>query len=280
MAFYRGGRGTGFREQRDALLNSPLTQPVDNTFDQVSQADLAVGGLRSLAGNMALGGRSGGEFTPPGVDPAIAERLRYQGNQGVADELDSIIAKYTDSLKAEYQNRFGSSELLNSASNTNGSEYADPFGNSDKTFNMDDYLKRALGAESGGNYNSKNPLSSARGGYQFIDSTWKSMVMNNPELGLTMDGRGNPEQEDRAIRKFTQDNIDYIRQFNIPINNATVYAAHFLGQGGAKTVLTQDDSVKLTNLLSPSVIKANPFLREMTVGSFKNWAAKKGGLLQ
>src|SRR5690606_26299096 len=70
----------------------------------------------------------------------------------------------------------------------------------------EDYYAAAESAESGGNRFAKNPRSSALGPYQFIDSTWQSLAKRRPELGLTPDGRTDPEQANRAMRAFTEEN--------------------------------------------------------------------------
>lgn len=104
-------------------------------------------------------------------------------------------------------------------------EALDPEGN---------YFRRLRVAESGGVASAKNPNSSARGLYQFIDSTWKNLV-ESPEgksAGLTMDGRGNAEQEDRAIRIFTKQNDAKLKSAGFDVNSGNRYAMHFLGEAG------------------------------------------------
>ena len=142
---------------------------------------------------------------------------------------------------------------------------------------MNNYFAAIRQAESGGNDGAKNPLSSATGRYQFVKSTWDSLVDRYPGAGITKDGRFDPEQQEIAIRLFTNENVHSLKAAGIPITGGSLYAAHFLGAGGAKSVLTKTDETPLTSILPESVIKANPFLRGMTVGKFKQWANKKGG---
>jgi hypothetical protein len=63
----------------------------------------------------------------------------------------------------------------------------------------------------------------------------------------------------------------------IPITGGTLYGAHFLGAGGAKQAFRNDDSARMADVVGPGVVRANPFLVNMTVGDFKRWTAKKGG---
>lgn len=141
----------------------------------------------------------------------------------------------------------------------------------------DDYYSSIRSAESGGNDSAKNPLSSATGRYQFTTGTWNGLMQSHPELGLTADGRLDPNQQERAIRAFTQENAQSLSSAGVPVNPGNLYAAHFLGAGGANRVLTQADDAPISNYLDAGVVQANPFLDGMTVGQFKQWAASKGG---
>lgn len=142
------------------------------------------------------------------------------------------------------------------------------------------YLDAVKAAESGGNPNARNPNSTAGGLYQFTQGTWYDMIRKRPDLGLTPDGRFDPQQQERAMRAFTDQNAGVLTNAGIPINPANLYAAHFLGAGGARSVLAQPDNVPMPVAVGPEVVKANPFLANMTVGDFKNWTAKKMGGIQ
>jgi|GEM_PF-2549088 len=141
----------------------------------------------------------------------------------------------------------------------------------------DSYYGSIRSSESGGNWNAANPNSSARGGYQFLRGTWEQLRYSRPDLGLTANGRGDPVQEDRAIRAFTQDNARTLIRGGVAISNGTLYAAHFLGAGGALKVLTAPMSAAVSNIVGPAVTQANGFLDGMTVADFISWAEKKGG---
>jgi len=139
------------------------------------------------------------------------------------------------------------------------------------------YFANTRRAESGGNDSARNPNSSATGRYQFIDSTWQGLMDSHPELGLTPDGRNDPAQQERAMKAFTMDNARQLKGAGVGINPGSLYAAHFLGAGGASKVLAADPNTPVASLVGPEVVQANPQLANMTVGQFQEWAASKGG---
>jgi len=139
------------------------------------------------------------------------------------------------------------------------------------------YLASARASESGGNDAAANPNSSALGRYQFLESTWGGLMKQYPELGLTPQGRTDPAQQERAMAQFTQDNARALAGAGIPVDPGTLYAAHFLGAGGAQKALTADPSTPMAALVDPGVIQANPQLAQMNAGDFAQWAQRKGG---
>lgn len=139
------------------------------------------------------------------------------------------------------------------------------------------YYSAIRQAESGGDDSAKNPASSATGRYQFTEPTWEGLRKRYPGAGLTADGRNDPKQQEAAIRLFTAENENTLKRAGVDGTNANLYAAHFLGAGGAVPVLKAPDKAALAGYVSPEVIAANPFLKGMSVGQFKAWAAEKVG---
>lgn len=140
---------------------------------------------------------------------------------------------------------------------------------------VDETLPHIVQAESGGNAAAKNPLSSATGLGQITSGTWKALQKAHPELALT-DVR-DPKQNLAATRALGVDNAKYLQSHGLPVTRGTIYMAHFLGNGGAADVLVTPDTVPMANAVSGAVMAANPFLRGMTVGQFKQWAERKMG---
>lgn len=142
---------------------------------------------------------------------------------------------------------------------------------------MNAYFTAISAAESGGDVLAKNPNSSATGIYQFTKDTWNDLRQKRPDLGLTEDGRIDPKQQESAVRAFTTDNARQLSRSGVKVNPGSLYAAHFLGAGGAVNAFAQPDETPMTSVVNPEVAQANPFLGDMTVGDFKAWAAQKGG---
>jgi muramidase (phage lysozyme) len=138
---------------------------------------------------------------------------------------------------------------------------------------MSDYYSKVGSAESGGNPNAANPNSSATGTYQFLDSTYNVYARR---LGLKGD-KNDPANQEAAMKAFTEDNAAYLSDNGIPLSNENLYAAHFLGTDDAKDVLTAPDEGLISDYVAPRVIKANSFLKDMTVLEFKRWLQRKVG---
>lgn len=139
------------------------------------------------------------------------------------------------------------------------------------------YYANARAAESGGNDLARNPTSSATGRYQFIQSTWDGLRQRRPDLGLTANGRLDPAQQERAMRAFTEENAAMLIRGGVAITNGALYAAHFLGAGGALKVMKAPMAASVASIVGEGVVRANSFLRNMNVSDFIAWAERKGG---
>lgn len=131
-----------------------------------------------------------------------------------------------------------------------------------------DYYNILAAIESGGNPNAKASTSSASGLYQFTKGTWTS-------LGFDWSNVFDVGQQNQAIQVLTNQNASILSNNNIPINNQSLYAAHFFGAGTASDILGASNGTPISSLVSANAISANPFLSGMNVGEFKNWLNSK-----
>jgi hypothetical protein len=135
----------------------------------------------------------------------------------------------------------------------------------------------------------KNPMSSAQGLHQFIDSTFvgtakkvfPELANKSPTEILALRGTkladGTPI-ESALEQRFRTDNIASLTNAGIQPTPGNTYLAHFLGAGGARSVLGADPSTPVSSLLSADAIAANKSVLEgKTAGEIAAWAANKFG---
>jgi hypothetical protein len=115
--------------------------------------------------------------------------------------------------------------------------------------------------ESGFNPSAAAKTSSAKGLYQFIKGTWEGMVSKYGSKYPILQEKGPEDSYANALAGalYIKENSDYLTKFKIPINATTIYAAHFLGPGGAKKLLTADPNANAAELM-PQAAKANDFI--------------------
>ncbi len=139
------------------------------------------------------------------------------------------------------------------------------------------YIAKLIGNESSGDPNAKNKLSTATGLGQFTKGTWQDfMKEKHPETkGDIQKLRNDPDLSKQAIVWYAQKNATQLSKSGLPVNDATVYLAHFAGVGGAKSLLKANTNETAESVLGNEVIKANPFLKDMTAGEVVDWASRK-----
>jgi hypothetical protein len=142
------------------------------------------------------------------------------------------------------------------------------------------YFDTLAKIESGNRPYVKASTSSASGLYQFIRSTWRGEggTWGN-DMSKAFGGLKPPiEEQTQRARSFTMKNLDALRKAGVPINKASLYAAHFLGVGTAIKMLKASTSAPAASIAGPAATKANPsILAGRTVQQFRDWLEKKTG---
>lgn len=122
------------------------------------------------------------------------------------------------------------------------------------------YFFRVGKAESNLNPNPPvNESSTAGGLFQFTDGTWKDTLDKyGAKYGL---GPDTPKTDARASAlmagELTKENAQGLKAAGLPVSEGTLYTAHFAGLGGAKKLLTADQSASAASIL-PDAAASNP----------------------
>jgi hypothetical protein len=131
----------------------------------------------------------------------------------------------------------------------------------------------------------RNPLSTAQGPGQFIDSTFVQTFRKTfPDASTGMTDKQILAQrgtgvETAMLKKFTEDNQAVLASRGFAPTNANTYLAHFLGAGGATKVLSAAPNTPIAQVVDAAAIAANPsvFRNIRTAGDMQQWAALKMG---
>jgi len=145
-----------------------------------------------------------------------------------------------------------------------------------------DLVSRIIGIESGGNPSARNPLSSATGAGQFIESTWLDTISKaRPDLVAgksrqeILDLRLDPAISREMTEAYAADNGSILHHNGFPVTPGNAYLAHFAGPQGALKVLNAAPQTPIVDVLGGGVVKANPFLSGKSAGDVIAWANRK-----
>ena len=137
---------------------------------------------------------------------------------------------------------------------------------------MAKFLTRIMQVESSGRQYAANTESSAKGIFQFINSTWQ-------QYGRGANVFDNAAQCDAVVR-FAMDNGASLRQtLGREPDAGEYYLAHFAGCSGARKVLSADPATPIKSLLSADAMRSNASISfrgkkfaDFTSGDLQAWA--------
>ena len=143
-------------------------------------------------------------------------------------------------------------------------------------------VDQIIRVESGGKADAANPLSTAVGLGQFIESTWiRMMTQYRPDLASTMSRadllalRTDPTLSREMVTNLAREGEAYLRNRGHQITAGRLYLCHFLGAAGADVVLSAQDDQLVADVMGAGVVNANPFLKGRTIAYVKEWAELK-----
>ena len=114
-----------------------------------------------------------------------------------------------------------------------------------------EYLFRTAGKESSFKPAAAGQGSSAAGLFQFTDRTWADMLAKHgAQYGL---GPNTPKTDATASAlmagELTKENAKALSDAGLPVNESTLYVAHFAGSGGATRLMTADPNAVAAGVL-------------------------------
>jgi hypothetical protein len=147
-------------------------------------------------------------------------------------------------------------------------------------FNLEAYHDKLVSAESDEDPSAVNPdpRSTATGLYQFVEKTWIDVgnkyfpeMMKDKTRNQQLEMRKDPEVSFKFFGVLTDETRRHLEGKGVPINNDTMYMAHFGGPDLAVRVFNASDTEPFSSYMSLRDIEINGFPKDMTVGSFKQW---------
>ena len=141
-------------------------------------------------------------------------------------------------------------------------------------------LKAKIGRAESPSDVAKNPRSSATGRYQFVRDTWLSYYKRRyGSQGLTdaqiLAKRTDGNVQEVLMDDLLADNARFLQGEGQPETAGNLYLTHFAGQGGARKLFRADPNARAIDVLGAEVVRANPFLADMTARDVIAWAARK-----
>ena len=134
------------------------------------------------------------------------------------------------------------------------------------------FLDRLMVAESAGRRNAKNPRSTALGPFQFINRTFLAVArrhFSSEIAGLSekqiLGLRTDPKVSRRAAAVYCEESASYLKGKGFQPTFAHLRLAFLLGPADAARIMQAPQQTPVVRVLSPAVIKANPFMRSMSV---------------
>lgn len=129
---------------------------------------------------------------------------------------------------------------------------------------IDKFARDVVAAESGGRVNAKNPLSTATGLGQFIESTWLRLFKQEfPDRAKGLSDaailafRTEAQTSFDLIKALARENAKALQTAGQTASEANLQLAHFLGAQGAVNVLKAAPGTPVSQVLPQNVINAN-----------------------
>lgn len=249
-----------FLGEDDPLLASQEEEEYTNALSGLFNAAQGIAGMR----NLPTKAMSAYENVTPDVERETlrAQSIPQQEPQQAPQQMTSQAPQRQMTSQAPQS---GINDLISAAAERNSVP--------------SDLLMNIAGAESSGRSDAANPRSSAKGVFQFIDSTWEG-------LGGTPGNQFDPQENVELGARFTRQNAERLKQeLGRDPTYAETYAAHYFGPGVSSMLKNADPSdpieVGLATFTNSrgvdQILRANPNLQGKTVGEVMSSLTAKAG---
>lgn len=153
-------------------------------------------------------------------------------------------------------------------------------------------VERIIAIESSGAPNAKNKRSSATGAGQFLEDTWheavrkyrRDLIQGRSEKEV-LELRRDAELAREIITRVLEQYATMLNKRGLPVTPGSLYLTYFAGPAGAVALLSGAENADAASLMASAdvtgrttrdkLIRANPFLKVLTVGDLKNWADQR-----
>ena len=265
-----GGGDEFFLDEDDPLLASQEEEEYTNAVSGLFNAAQGIAGMA----NLPTKAMSAYENVTPDVEretlraQSIPQKAPQQAPQQMTSQAPQQMPQQASGAPQQMTSQApqsGINDLISAAAERNSVP--------------SDLLMNIAGAESSGRSDAANPRSSAKGVFQFIDSTWES-------LGGTPGNQFDPQENVELGARFTRQNAERLKQeLGRDPSYAETYAAHYFGPGVSSMLKNADPSdpieVGLATFTNSrgvdQILRANPNLQGKTVGEVMSSLVAKAG---
>jgi hypothetical protein len=150
-------------------------------------------------------------------------------------------------------------------------------------------VERIIAIESNGDPNAKNKRSSATGAGQFLDDTWLEAVRRHRRDLIqgrsdkeVLELRRDAELAREIVTRLVEQYAIMLSKRRLPITPGSLYLTYFAGPAGAVALLSGAENADAASLMASAdvtgritrekLVRANPFLKVLTVGDLRTWA--------
>lgn len=118
-----------------------------------------------------------------------------------------------------------------------------------------------------------DPDTGAVGVYQFTEDRWNEIILSQPSLGLTENGRVSKDssEQERAMEWSLKDNATGLTAYLIPVNNVNLYGAHRFGLDDYTAIFLSKNNEKVNDIVENKEL----FDNFKTVKSVKDYISSK-----